>query len=71
MSNLNNTIRGESPKEEYNNIPVVYCKNCLSLKIRVLDEDVDYCDDCGSTELASTDIETWKEMWEKRYNKPF
>lgn len=55
---------------EYDNVPVVYCKNCLSLKIMVLDDSVDYCDDCGCTEMESTDIASWEEMYKKKYGKP-
>ena len=45
-------------KEEYNKIPVCYCENCLSLKIRTLgDTDLAYCDNCGSTEVLQCDIE--------------
>ena len=44
MDSLNNT-REEHPKEYYNAIPVVYCKNCLSLRIMVLNDKVDYCDE--------------------------
>lgn len=65
-----NNIKEELHKEDYNSEPVVYCKNCLSLKIMVLD-DIDYCDDCGCTNLDSTDIESWNKMYEKKYGKPF
>lgn len=70
MDNLSNT-REEYPKEDYNAIPVVYCKNCLSLKIMVLNDNIDYCDECGCTDTASTDIESWREMYKKKYGKPF
>ena len=70
MDNLNNT-REEHSKEYYNAIPVVYCKNCLSLKIMVLNDKVDYCDECGCTNTDSTDIESWMEMYKKKYCKPF
>lgn len=70
MDNLNNT-REEHPNEGYNAIPVVYCKNCLSLKILVLNDKVDYCDKCGCTDTDSTDIESWREMYKKKYGKPF
>lgn len=65
-----NNIKEELHKEDYNSEPVVYCKNCLSLKIMILD-DIDYCDDCGCTNLDSTDIESWNKMYEKKYGKPF
>lgn len=70
MDNLNNA-REEHPKEDYNAIPVVYCKNCLSLKIMVFNDKLDYCDECGCTDTDSTDIESWREMYEKKYGKPF
>lgn len=37
-------------KEDYNNEPVYYCSECLSLKIRDID-GTDYCDKCGSTNI--------------------
>ena len=39
---------------EYNNIPVFYCKRCLSLKIRGISDsipDSNYCDSCGSADI--------------------
>lgn len=58
-----------SNKEEYNSIPVFYCKKCLSLKIMNLVgiEDFDYCDDCGSTDIEQTDIETWRGLYKGKY----
>ena len=70
MDNLSNT-REDYPNEDYNAIPVVYCKNCLSLKIMVLNDNIDYCDKCGCTDTDSTDIESWREMYKKKYGKPF
>lgn len=56
--------------EEYNKEPVYYCKHCLSLKI-IGDEQFEYCDDCGSTDVESTDIFTWLKMYKEKYNKEF
>ena len=70
MDNLSN-IREEHPKEDYNAIPVVYCKNCLSLKIMVLNDNVDYCDECGCTDTDSTAIESGREKYETKYGKLF
>lgn len=56
---------------EYNDEPVYYCPHCLSLKIKILDSFVDYCDDCGCTEIETTDIFTWREMYKKRFGKDF
>ena len=41
MSNLNT-----ENQHNYNDEPVVYCSQCLSLRIRDID-GVSYCDDCG------------------------
>lgn len=46
-------------KEDYNNEPVYYCKRCHSLNISVLGDDLDCCDDCGSTDIDSCHIEEW------------
>ena len=70
MDNSNNTNE-EIIKEDYNSIPVIYCKNCLSLKIMILDKDVNYCDKCGCTDTESIDIASWEEMYYKKYGKPF
>lgn len=70
MENSNNIIEGHS-KEDYNAIPVVYCKNCLSLKIITLNNNIDYCDNCGCTDTDSTNIESWLEMYKNKYGKPF
>lgn len=70
MDNLNNT-KEKLSKEDYNSVPVHFCKNCLSLKVMILYDNVNYCDECGCTETESTDISSWEKMYEKRYGKPF
>lgn len=30
-------------------------------------EDFDYCDECGSSDIEQTDIETWRDLYRKRY----
>lgn len=70
MNRLNNT-KEEYSCEDYNSIPVIYCKNCLSLKIMILDDSIDYCDECGCTDTNSTDIASWEEMYKNKYGKPF
>lgn len=67
--NESSNIREENPNEDYDAIPVVYCKNCLSLKIMIWGDTVDYCDECGCTDTDSTNITSWKEMYSKRYGK--
>lgn len=59
-------------KKEYNDIPVYYCKHCLSLKIRDAGlPDLLYCDDCSSTDILSTSIEEWEDMYKSKYGFKF
>lgn len=58
-------------EENYNDEPVYYCPICLSLRIKIFDSSVDYCDDCGHTEIKTTDIESWKRMYREKYGKDF
>lgn len=69
MENLSTEVKPvelETPKEEYNNIPVVYCKHCLSLAIMNLD-GIDYCDKCGGTETGEAHIHEWEKMYGQKY----
>ena len=56
-------------KKDFNDEPVFYCKNCLSLKIKTVPGmiELDYCDDCGSTDISKTDIETWRQLYKDRF----
>lgn len=56
--------------EDYNNEPVYYCRHCLSLKIKVVG-GYDFCDECGSTSIATTHIENWEKLYEERYGNKF
>ena len=60
-------------KEEYNNIPVHYCKECLSLKIKTVTEglNLDYCDECGCTNTEQSNINEWKILYKERYGFDF
>ena len=67
---------GEESNVDYNAIPVFYCKHCLSLNIKTVDESIDteyldFCANCGSTEIEQTDIHTWEKMYEQKYGKNF
>lgn len=68
MSNLLTKIE-KSPKKEYNDIPVYYCKECLSLKImRVAGmEEACYCDICGCTDIKQSSIEEWEQLYNKKH----
>lgn len=56
-------------KEEYNQIPVFYCRKCLSLKIRDVEhiDNSEYCDNCGSTDIAQASVDEWEAMYVARY----
>lgn len=61
---------------DYDSIPVCYCKHCLSLNIKSVDESIDtdyldFCDDCGSTEIENTDIHSWERLYEQKYGRNF
>jgi len=60
-------------KEDYDNEPVYYCKQCLSLNIRQFPNLPDrwYCGDCGTSETAEASFDEWKEMYRKRYGHDF
>ena len=61
---------------EYNKEPVYYCKRCMSLNIQTIGENskvsgFDFCTNCGGTEIETTDIFTWRNLYKKRFNKNF
>lgn len=64
MSNLKET----SSKEEYNNEPVQYCADCLSLRVRAIAgmSDACYCDECGCTNIQETTIDKWEAMYKEK-----
>lgn len=66
----------EGDKVDYNREPVFYCRHCLSLRIKSMDEEhdtefLDYCDDCGSTDIGQANIHDWEDMYRKKYGKNF
>ena len=69
MENLSTEIKPvelETPKEEFNNVPVLYCKHCLSLAILNVD-GTDYCDKCGGTDIGEAHIHEWEKMYGQKY----
>ena len=61
----------EQKLKEYDEEPVYYCSNCLSLKIINLTDNQCFCDICGNMDIESTDIDTWQEMYRKKYKHNF
>lgn len=66
-------LNQKTNSNEYNEEPVFYCKNCLSLKVKIVpvDSDLDYCDDCGSTNIEHTNIHDWENLYKERYGTFF
>lgn len=62
----------ENPnKEEYNSIPVHYCKDCLSLKINGEIDGCDYCENCNGTSINQCSIQEWEQLFENKYGYSF
>lgn len=60
---------GRQVVNEYDSEPVYFCRHCLSLDIRIMDDKYDYCNQCGGTAVDSTDIRHWDELYRLRYGK--
>lgn len=70
-----------SRKEDYNSVPVSYCKTCLSLAIKDVElktttgsdikREVSYCGKCSNTDVEEAHIEEWKEKYKEKYGKDF
>lgn len=59
-------------KEEYNDEPVFYCTNCLSLSIANYSKAIPcYCSKCTSTNIEQTSIDDWEKLYEERYGKKY
>lgn len=58
-------------KEEYDKEPVFFCASCLSLKIKSVEGMIDYCDDCGQTNIKTTNIQHWEELYEQKYGHKY
>lgn len=65
----NSNIETTKQSNDYNSEPVFYCKNCLSLRVRVVPgfEDAEFCDECNSTYIGQTSIEEWRRMYKDKY----
>lgn len=56
--------------KEYDEEPVAYCRDCLSLAIRVTSfHDLSYCDECGSTDIGECSIAEWSEKYRVAYGR--
>lgn len=59
----------EEKKKMYNDEPIYYCKSCLSLRVKTVrvNSNLDYCDECGSTDIEQAHIEEWQRLHKERY----
>ena len=55
--------------EYYNEEPVFYCKNCLSLRILSIGntEGNEFCYDCSSTDIDTCLIDEWEKLYQNKY----
>jgi len=76
MKKLSDIIK----QQEFNNEPICYCKSCLSIMVKTVkfpdteggkERDVDYCVPCGSTEIESSHVSEWEDMYEEKYGERF
>ena len=59
-------------KKEYNDEPVEYCDNCLSLAIKeISSSSLFVCKECGTAIQNTTHIDNWNEIYKERYGKYF
>jgi len=59
-------------QEEYNNEPVHYCVNCLSLNIKEINKSTLHaCLECGNIKIEETSIDNWNELYNKQYGRYF
>ena len=59
-----------SKEEDYNSIPVLYCRRCLSLLIMEDEAFGDYCKKCGSTDIGEISIEEWENLYNESLKEP-
>lgn len=65
-------LKEDQWNSQYNDIPVYYCNNCLSLAIQIIGKPEDndsLCTYCNRTDVKQTHIQEWREMWKNKYGK--
>lgn len=57
---------------EYDSEPIVFCAKCFSPKIKHEDAlDIDYCGDCGCSEIREASVYEWEDLYENRYGHKY
>ena len=57
-------------KEQYNNTPLCFCRKCLSISI-YSEDSLEFCLDCGGTDLAESGIDNWKRLFYEEYGNDY
>lgn len=57
-------------KSDYNEEPVFYCSDCLSLRIIKVDGMM-FCDNCNSTDIQVSDIASWEDKYKHKYKSKY
>jgi len=52
--------------QQYDILPVYFCKQCLSLNLQDGEDGV-VCEDCGGEESSKTTINCWEDMFIEKY----
>lgn len=56
----------------YDSEPVKFCTKCLSLKVLYEDiRDIEYCGECGCTDVEEAPLDVWEQKYEKKYGHKF
>lgn len=66
------TLTEKQMNSPYNDEPVYYCTNCLSLHIQIVgdpENDDSLCLKCNRTDVEKTTIRVWRELWKQKYGK--
>lgn len=59
-------------KKEYNDEPIFYCKNCLSLSIKeISNAGLHVCLECGTPKQEESTVDEWNQLYIERYGKSF
>lgn len=57
-------------KEDYNDVPVTYCADCLSLRVKEEDGYL-ICGGCGNDVFDSAHVDDWDKRFQMRYDSKY
>lgn len=83
IQDLKNKNKMITRTSDFNNVPVEYCKTCLSLHLKEVkfegqldlttgqERKIVYCIPCGNTSVDSAHITEWEDFYKAKYGKSF